>query len=107
MSKKYNREIDEKYRLENLVREQKSIIRQLNKKLRRISRGYRSYLDKDIFEEVESITTSKEIEKVCFECEKGILELKILLNRRWRECNICSYRTKVKIQQSDGSWKKM
>lgn len=96
MSKKYEREEREVERLEKQVRELKSLNKSLLKRLRKLNKGYQSYLDKELEEETPKVLL-KEEPKICFDCGKGTLEVKIVLNRRWRACTICSKKTKVKI----------
>ena len=90
-----NREQSDKERLEKLVRELKSENRQLKKRLGRLTKGYRKYLDKDVEESEEPLV--KEEVKICYECSHGIMKLVIVANRRWRQCDQCLNRTKAKI----------
>jgi len=103
----FERKANDQERLEEQVRRLKSENRHLHKRLKRITKGYRHYLDSEPIDEIKDPKVKKEPEKVCFECERGVLELKLILNRRFRECNVCNNRTKVKILQLDGTWKKM
>ena len=94
--------------LERKIRELKSINRSLMKRLKNVSRGYKRYLSEDLdTPEEQSEKPKHEAEKVCFQCGKGIMEIKIILNRRWRECSVCSNRTTVKVKQADGTFKKL
>lgn len=96
MTKKVDRELDLIERLEQENRELKSIKRSLEKRLKKLSRGYKAYLDKDL-EEEPLIKAPKEEVKHCWNCSTRTLEVKIVLNRRWRQCTSCDKRTKVKI----------
>ena len=106
MSRKYRRNLDEKERLELQVRELKSENKQLRQRLNKLSKGYYKYLIEEMNQESEQDIKRKEKveeKKICFDCQKGILEKKIILNRYYRECNICQKRTKAKllIQEKD------
>jgi predicted RNase H-like nuclease (RuvC/YqgF family) len=92
--------------LEQKNRELKAEIRRLTKRLARIGKGYRKYLDKDT--EAEKTETSiQEKSRTCFKCGKGTMELTTILNRRWRTCTICGHKTSVKIINSDGTYTKV
>lgn len=95
MARKNNREEDKVESLEIQVRELKSENRQLHKRLKKLSRGYYKYLEEDVHEEPEPI--KKEEKRICFDCTRGEMVLHIILNRRFRECNVCGRRTKTKI----------
>ena len=97
MGKKRDRDDEQKERLEALVREQKKQIRQLEKRVKKLARGYRKFLDEDpLDDEPEVILEDK---KECWDCGKGVLEAFIVFNRRWRCCNLCGKRTRVKIME--------
>ncbi len=85
-------------RLEAQIRELKSENRSLLKRVRRLSKGYRKFLDQEHDEDVKEApkAISDEI-KACWECTKGVLIKKVVLNRSWRECTVCPKRTRVKI----------
>jgi hypothetical protein len=100
MVRNKRREEDQVESLERQVRELKSLNRSLMKRLKRVSRGYRKYLADDVDEPEEP---KKEEQKICYDCSRGIMEIKIILNRRWRECSVCGKRTKVKVIDSDGN----
>lgn len=100
--KKHEREEQNLERLERENRELKSLVRSLMKRIKKLSKGYRKYLNEESAEEL----TEKPEEKMCFNCERGILEVKMVLSRRWRECSICEKRTTMKYLQEDGTWKK-
>ena len=88
-----NREQSDKERLEKLVRELKSENRQLKKRLGRLTKGYRKYLDKDdtIEEENSPIITKK----LCYDCNGELIKIE-MLGRSWRICNGCGKRTTTK-----------
>lgn len=93
MSKRVDREDKKIDRLEKENRELKSLVRQLNKRLKKLSRGYRAYLDKDIEEEKPEVEETK----ICWDCNRGEYKLYVIGNRRWRACTECNKRGKVKI----------
>jgi hypothetical protein len=100
MSRKYRRDLDEKERLEILVRDLKSENRQLRQRLSKLSKGYYKYLIEEMEQESEVEIKKKdkiEDKKICFDCQKGVLEKIVVLNRYWRQCNVCEKRTKTKI----------
>jgi dsDNA-specific endonuclease/ATPase MutS2 len=96
---KYDREEKELDRLEKQVRELKKENKSLHKRLKQLSRGYRKFLAAETEEEDKEALSAakKEAEKICYDCQKGILEVKVVLNRRWRECTICPKRTRTKL----------
>jgi predicted nuclease with TOPRIM domain len=94
MSKKYEREIPIIDRLEKENRELKSENRRLFKLVRRLNKGFYKLLDEEVVEEQQ---VPEEVVKECWDCGKGKLLVRIVLNRRWRECDVCDKRTKVKI----------
>jgi hypothetical protein len=96
MKKRYKRkEEDLVESFEQKIRELKSENRQLHKRLKKVSKGYKAYLDNDLEDDI--IEEKREEKKICWDCARGELLVKIVLNRRWRECTICNKRTKVKI----------
>lgn len=94
MSKKYQREEKEIERLEEQVRDLKAQKRQLERRLKTISKGYRAYLDNDL---EEPTPIKKEEKKMCWDCGVGEYKLHIIVNRRFRKCEYCGKRGKVKI----------
>ena len=97
-------EEDQVESLERKIRELKSINRSLMKRLKNVSRGYKRYLSEDVetpYEQGER--PKKEEQKVCFDCGRGTMDIKIILNRRWRECSVCGKRTSTKLVNPDGS----
>lgn len=95
MKNKRKTEDDKIESLEKQIRDLKSEKRSLEKRLKKISRGYKSYLDRD-----EPLDVPKqEAEKVCFSCGTGKLIKITVLNRSWQECDHpgCNKRTKTKI----------
>lgn len=95
MTKKVDRELDLIERLEQENRELKSIKRSLEKRVKKLSRGYRKFLDADPLEE-----DNKEVQiqtKMCYDCKVGEYKLHIIANRRWRACTNCDKRGKVEI----------
>lgn len=72
--------------LEKQVREQKSVIRHLQKQLKKLSRGYRKHR----LEEVEP-----EPEPICPDCGKGVISEFNILGRVFKTCKVCGFREKV------------
>lgn len=95
MAKKYQREEDYIESLEQKLRDLKSENRYLNKQLKKVTRGYRKYLNEEPVEEIKK--PSKDDPKDCWECSRGKLIVKVVLDRRFRECDVCGKRTKTKI----------
>lgn len=94
MSKRVDREDRYIQRLEEEIRELKKTKKSLEKRIKKLSRGYRAYLDKDFEEESDP---KQEEKKICWECGVGEYKLYVILNRRWRACSECGKRGKVKI----------
>lgn len=91
MSKKLDREEDLIQRLEKENRELKKTNRVLNRRIKRLSRGYKKAFDKD------DDPPAKPKENICTHCNKGKIERKTILNRTWNECSVCDYRTKTEV----------
>lgn len=99
MSKKYEREerIIERLQQENKIL--KSENRHLRKKLKELSKGYYKFMiAEDEFKQDEAIQSAKKVaEKICYDCSVGNYKEIIIHNRRWRQCDNCGKRGKVKI----------
>jgi hypothetical protein len=100
MGRNKRTEEDQVESLERQLRELKSINRSLMRRLKNVSRGYRKYLSKDVDEPEEP---KREAQKICYDCGRGTMDIKIILNRRWRECSVCGKRTSTKMVNPDGS----
>lgn len=92
MGRKKDSELE---RLEKQNRELKQEVRSLQKQLKKLNKGYRSYLTKE--EKIE--TDAPEPPKIerCAECGKGEVTTRTVINRTWKECNVCDWKTKTKI----------
>jgi hypothetical protein len=86
---------DEVQRLEQTVRDQKAIIRSLQKRLKKLNRGYKRERDTDK-KPKEKEEPELPAKKLCPDCGKGEEIERIVLNKRWLECSICDRRTKTK-----------
>ncbi len=75
-----NKDIDS---LEIKIRELKSIIRSLQKKLKKASKGYRKHL----IEEVDL-----DDRELCPNCAKGEIRHTIILNRVFSSCSQCDWK---------------
>jgi hypothetical protein len=98
MKKSYRRK-DPLEALEQKIRELKAENRQLHKRLKKITKGYKSYLDNEDLED-DSVTEERQPEKkICWDCNTGVLQIIIIGNRRFRKCDNqnCGKKTKVKI----------
>jgi hypothetical protein len=98
---RYDREDRIIDRLQRENKELKKENRSLQQRLKRVSRGYKAYLDKDPLEEPSRHQENAKLEgrdadKVCWECN-GSLKVIIVGNRRFRKCDQCDKRTKVRI----------
>lgn len=85
--------------LDRLYEENRSLkkeIKSLKNSIRRLSKGYSKFRDtqepEDKIKEVEKVAA-----KICFQCHGGELQLVKFLDRYWRACNACLYRTKSKL----------
>lgn len=108
MAKKTNS--DELYieSLEEKIRELKSVVRSLTKRLKKVSRGYYKYLNEceEQEQEVEVRKFKEEVKdvlvKVCHECG-GNYRLIIIGTRRFRKCQTCGKKGKVSYLDSNGN----
>lgn len=82
--------------LEGKIRELKQENRQLHRRLSRVTKGYKSYLDKEDLNS-EIIMNKKEEKKICYECSTGEYRLMVIGNRRFRRCTECGKTGKVTI----------
>lgn len=98
MSKKFKREASVVERLEKENRELKALSKSLQKRLKKVSRGYYKFIEEEALEEsteaLEKVT--KELNKLCWECGVGNLIKVDLGPRYFRKCNNCPRRTKSK-----------
>jgi hypothetical protein len=85
--------------LEKKVRELKQEVRTLHKRLSRLTKGYKAYLDSEPLDDdyIKETKIDKNADKQCWNCDIGKLKVVIIGNRRFRKCNNCDNRTKVKI----------
>lgn len=77
-----NKDIDS---LEQKIRELKSVVRHLQKRLKKASKGYR----KHIIEEDDL-----DDRQLCEHCSKGYIKEMDILGRIFLSCNICNYKDK-------------
>ena len=90
MAKKRNE--DEISRLEEQIRELKSINRSLMKRLKKVDRHY-----KDTINERDEEAPEKEGNKrTCFNCERGDITEVNLLGRVFERCTVCDWRSGTK-----------
>jgi hypothetical protein len=93
MSKNRNKEDRVQESLLNQNRELKAENRRLHKLIKKLDRGFKRTLDHIENEDVE---VPEEVQKLCFDCG-GNYQVKILLNRRFRQCDQCGKRGKTAI----------
>lgn len=79
---------DNESRLEQEVRDLKSLVRSLQKRLRKVDKGFKE----EEAEEVEDFPVSEK----CNECGKGTLSTVRVAGREFKRCNVCEYRSKAK-----------
>ena len=98
MSKRYKREENQLDRLEKENRQLKALNKSLLKRLRKVSKGYNRFLMEEAEEEKQEALdeVGKEVDKTCWDCGGDYKIIKIL-DRRWRQCQGCQKRGKVKI----------
>lgn len=90
---------DEVERLEQEVRELKAVNRSLQKRIKKLDRGYREEEDNSKKPKREVPADKEEpVGRACPECHTGTEVERIVLDRRWLECTKCDRRTKAKIQ---------
>lgn len=95
---KYQREDDLIERLEKENRELKSLSKSLQKRLKKVSKGYNNFIQEDGLEESNKAleTLTKELNKICYDCGGNYKKYK-LVNREYRLCDGCGKRSKAKI----------
>lgn len=74
--------------LEKKIREQKSLIRSLEKRLKKSTKGYRKHVMQEPLEPIPDETE-------CPECSKGIIKEFNILGRIFVRCNVCLYKAKL------------
>lgn len=87
--KKDDSEID---RLEQQVRELKSINRSLMKRLKKVDRHYKDVINEPAEPEQEKEGTKR----TCPNCERGEITEVDLLGRIFERCSVCDWRSKTK-----------
>lgn len=89
-------------RLERENRELKGLCRSLQKRLKKVSKGYNQFLEEDGIEETSAALTkvTAELEKICFDCGIGSMIKVDLGTRYYRACNNCTRRTKSKTKEN-------
>lgn len=90
---------DELERLEQTVREQKSVIRTLMKRVKKLNRGYgkereSTKKEKDKSERDDALQAPAK--QLCPDCGRGEVVERVVLDRRWLECTACDRRTRTK-----------
>ncbi len=94
MRKKRKRTDDDQVEsLELQVRELKQENRYLQKKIKKLNKGYYRLRDEEKLEEVD---IPKEVQKLCWDCNDVYKEM-IIANRRFRQCQGCGKRGKVTV----------
>ena len=91
MAKKKNE--DEIDRLEEQIRELKSINRSLMKRLKKVDRHYKDVINE---REEDSDTEKERTKRTCSHCERGELTEVNLLGRVFERCTVCDWRSKTK-----------
>lgn len=87
---------DEVTRLEEQIRELKSVNRSLMKRLKKVDRHY-----KDVINERDEETPEKEgTKRTCPHCERGDVTEVDLLGRVFERCTVCDWRSKTKKTSS-------
>lgn len=69
--------------LETKIRELKAIIRSLQKKLKKASKGYRKHLIEEL---------DQDDREMCPSCTKGHIKHTIILNRVFSSCSVCDWK---------------
>lgn len=90
---KRNREEDELRRLEKEVRELKALNRSLMKQLKKLNRGY--YKIREDLDDEDEIEVEKYTLPICEECGRGELIEITVLNRKFKRCTTCDYRSRA------------
>ena len=91
MSKRKDDEVD---RLEQKIRELKSENRSLQKRLKKLNKGYYKLRDQDKIEEDDIPIEVKR----CWDCNgEGEYRLIEIHRRRWRQCQNCGKKGKVTV----------
>lgn len=72
--------------LEQKIRDLKSLIRTLQKKLKKTSKGYRKHL---VEEDIDEPTPD------CPSCSRGFLKQIDIVGRKFFRCGVCDYKGKV------------
>lgn len=94
--KKHKAELEESDRLHKEIRELKSIIRSLKKRLKKVDRGYKEENDVEQEEDREDDLESIPRAKKCERCSKGNIIKVDILGRKFERCeNNCGYRRKI------------
>lgn len=89
--KKDDSEID---RLEQQVRELKSLNRSLMKRLKKVDRHYKEVVNER--EEEDAGSEKERTKRTCSNCERGELTEVNLLGRVFERCTVCDWRSKTK-----------
>jgi hypothetical protein len=83
-------------RLENEIRELKSLNRSLLRRLKKVDKGYYKNRDEDDEESVEAPKEYfKEQKKSCTNCAKGELIEVSVAGRKFIRCELCGFRSKA------------
>ena len=88
--KKDDSEID---RLEQQIRELKSINRSLMKRLRKVDRHYKEIINEP---EEDNTIEDKATKRSCPQCTRGEIAEVNLLGRIFERCSVCDWRSKTK-----------
>jgi len=97
VSKKYQRRENEFERIEKELRRYKEENKHLRKKLKQLNKGYYKYLYESDTQKEKDECIQKIAKKICWDCNTGEYKEVIILNRRWRQCDNCGKKGKIKI----------
>jgi hypothetical protein len=97
MSSKFEREEKLITRLQLENKKLKELNRSLSKKLKQLNKGYYKYLYESDTQQEKDTCIKEVAKKICWDCAIGEYKEMVVLNRRWRECQNCGKRGKIKI----------
>ena len=91
-----NRERNEAEYFKGIIRSLKSEVRNLRKRLRELEKTEAQYIDavNGMYEgDIEPTIEPKQ--ETCPDCSKGSLQEVIVLNRAFKRCSVCNWRSKA------------